>query len=144
MSERTEMIAWGEKHRQMNMVEQLRAGEPGELFFDWFCKESSLKRKGETLAKKARRLVWSPKVDPMNSYVLFKNNCPMSGGLYDDFRICEIETQDVLWCVIPRDPAHDGQAVAYRVKGNSGDLKPEVVGAWADVERFFMNDGGAS
>jgi hypothetical protein len=36
------------------------------------------------------------KVDLETSYVWFKNNCPLNGSLYDDFRIADIETNNNL------------------------------------------------
>jgi hypothetical protein len=36
------------------------------------------------------------KVDLETSYVWFKNNCPLNGPLYDDFRIADIETNNTL------------------------------------------------
>src|SRR3989339_672703 len=36
------------------------------------------------------------KVDLETCYVWFKNNCPLNGPLYDDFRIADIETNNNL------------------------------------------------
>jgi hypothetical protein len=39
------------------------------------------------------------KVDLETSYVWFKNNCPLNGPLYDDFRIADIENNNNLFVV---------------------------------------------
>jgi hypothetical protein len=39
------------------------------------------------------------KVDLETSYVWFKNNCPLNGPLYDDFRIADMETNNNLFVV---------------------------------------------
>ena len=80
------------------------------VFFDWFCKDSSLERKARALFPKVQRfLKHHPEIDIVNTYVFFKNNCPMNGPLYDDFRICDRETGDVLYTVIPK-CSHSGKA----------------------------------
>lgn len=66
-------------------------------WYDWFCRDSSLRNKTIKMGKIIRKIKDGGKVDLDNTYVFFKNNCPLSGPLYDDFRICEIETGDVLF-----------------------------------------------
>ena len=51
----------------------------------------------------------NPDLDPEKHYVFFKNNCPMVGPTYDDFRICDLETGDVVFTVIPT-CSHSGTA----------------------------------
>ena len=46
------------------------------LWYDWFCKDTSLKRKGEALLKKLKLIASSNKFDNDKCYVFFKNNCP--------------------------------------------------------------------
>jgi hypothetical protein len=87
-------------------------------FYDWFCKDSSLENKAMRLFKKVIKFVkHNPSIDLDKHYVFFKNNCPMRGPLYDDFRICDIESGNVVWCVTPKS-GHTGKAEAYwREKG---------------------------
>ena len=72
------------------------------FWYDWFCKDSSLANKGYTLLQKLNQIADSKKIDADKTYVWFKNNCPCDGSLYDDFRISDIESGDVIYCVIPK------------------------------------------
>lgn len=100
-------------------------------WYDWFCKDSALKSKTVTLTRKLRQLVLSPKVDIYKNYVFFKNNCGWT--LYDDFRICDLDTGDVLYTVTPKDS--DGKATVW---GKDNDFAaPLVDGYWVDVKDFF-------
>ena len=83
-------------------------------FFDWFCKTESLKNKAKSLFSKVKSVARSDKFDPTKTYVFFKNNCPCSGKLYDDFRICDIETGKVLYTVTPKN-GHNGEAEIWGV-----------------------------
>lgn len=84
-------------------------------FYDWFCKDTSLKSKGTSLMKKTSTFVKKMGIDTTTHYVFFKNNCPMNGPLYDDFRICDIETGDVMWNVTPKS-GHSLEAEVYSSK----------------------------
>ena len=91
-------------------------------FYDWFCKDSSLERKSRSLFAKVKKfLKANPQIDTEKVYVFFKNNCPMNGPLYDDFRICDDES--VIYTVIPK-CGHSGKAEIWG-KGNDfkGPLK---------------------
>lgn len=110
-----------------------------DLWYDWFCRETSLKRKGEALLKKLKAIASSNKFDNDKCYVFFKNNCPCYGSLYDDFRICDKETGDVLYCVVPKSgfKRDEGRAQVY---GVDNDFKePLVEGTWRDVKAWFLN-----
>lgn len=110
-----------------------------DLWYDWFCRETSLKRKGEALLKKLKVIASSNKFDNDKCYVFFKNNCPCYGNLYDDFRICDKETGDVLYCVVPKSgfKRDEGRAQVY---GVDNDFKePLVEGTWRDVKAWFLN-----
>ena len=70
---------------------QINAG-----WFDWFCKDTSLANKTKKMGNIIKQIKAGGKVDLETSYVWFKNNCPLSGPLYDDFRIADIETNNNL------------------------------------------------
>ena len=72
-------------------------------FFDWFCDEMSLSRRANRLLKVLRTVTKANKSKfvPEKCYVFFKNNCPLIGRPYDDFRICDKETGNVLINVCP-------------------------------------------
>ena len=65
-------------------------------FYDWFCRNTSLERKAKSLIPKVKKFIDKMKIDLDKTYVFFKNNCPGNGSLYDDFRICDRESGDVI------------------------------------------------
>ena len=70
---------------------QIEAG-----WYDWFCKDTSLASKTRKMGNIIKQIKLGGKVDLETSYVWFKNNCPLNGPLYDDFRIADIETNNTL------------------------------------------------
>lgn len=99
--------------KQMNLKEQMAAFKRGDFvsystkvqceagWYDWFCRDDSLQPKTYKLYPKVEQIMGSTRFDNEKVYVFFKNNCPMDGSLYDDFRICDLETGDVLFTVSP-------------------------------------------
>jgi len=69
---------------------QIEAG-----WWDWFCRDTSLPAKTRRMGKIIAQIKSGGKVDVENFYIWFKNNCPMSGPLYDDFRIANISDGEV-------------------------------------------------
>ena len=105
---------------KVNLAAQLNAFASGRIidsegsendcfnFYDWFCKDSSLERKANTLFPKVKKFIAAnPDIDILSTYVFFKNNCPMNGPLYDDFRICNDD--EVIYTIIPK-CGHSGKA----------------------------------
>ena len=120
--------------KKVSLAEQLNAFASGRIidsegdqndcfnFYDWFCKDSALERKANILFPKVKKFIESTQVDILDTYVFFKNNCPGSGPLYDDFRICD--ENGVLFTVIPK-CGHSGKAEiwGYDDSGVFGCLK---------------------
>ena len=114
-------------------------------WFDWFCNDSSLANKTKKLAVKLQQIVTlnsqspNPKFDPAKCSVMFKNNCPMNGSLYDDFRICDIETGDVLFTITPK-CGHKSSNGKANLWGHTNKFAEALVnGTWSDVKNYFKN-----
>ena len=73
---------------------QIEAG-----WYDWFCRDESLANKTKRMGNIVKQLKDSGKVNLETMYVWFKNNCPLAGPLYDDFRIADIESGDTLFTI---------------------------------------------
>lgn len=106
-------------------------------WYDWFCKESLLANKTIKLTMKLRQILKSKKINQNTMCVFFKNNCPMVGSLYDDFRICDIKSGEVIYTVTPSSGhmSKKGQASVWGIENYFE--KPLVEGTWADVKAFF-------
>ena len=79
---------------EYNVETQCNAG-----WYDWFCKDTSLRNKTIKMGKVVKKIKDGGKINLDKTYVFFKNNCPLNGPLFDDFRICDIETGDVLFTI---------------------------------------------
>ena len=126
------------ENKQKNLYKQLQDGYSETMWYDWFCNDSSLKAKGETLLKKVHKITFSKKFDMTNTYVFFKNCCPMNGSTYDQFKVCDLETKNVLYCVTPRS-GHTSMHGQAEVWGHENEFKEALyVGDWKGLVAFFM------
>lgn len=100
MRERISINSWIDKFEKgdfdsKDVKTQIQAG-----WYDWFCKDTSLAAKTKRMGRFVKTLKGSKgKVDLDNWYVWFKNNCPLNGPLYDDFRFANLETGDVQFTI---------------------------------------------
>lgn len=107
-----------------------------DQFWDWFCTDQSLPRRAEALQKKLAQIQHSPKFS-RELRVSFKNNQPACmNTTYDDFRLVDPVSGDVVFCVVPHEP----RSRKAEVWGRDADGKFDqlVEGSWRDVVRFFM------
>lgn len=70
-------------------------------FFDWFCRERGLMSRMLKLKGRIAYLVKMGVIDGDKNYVILKNNCPLDGELYDDFRVIDIETDEMVCGLAP-------------------------------------------
>ena len=129
--------------KELTITETLKQWKSGELdikalWYDWFCKETSLENKGKTLLQRLNAISGSAKFDNDKTYVFFKNNCPCDGSLFDDFRICDIKTGDVIYCVVPKSGYNSnyGKAEVWGKENKFDD--PIIEGTWQEVKDWFL------
>ena len=122
---------------ETTIYDTLQNGYNKDLWYDWFCKDTQLETRGQALFNKLKQIAFSNKFDITKTYVLFKNNAPLSGGTYDDFRICDMETGDVLFTIIPK--YTNGKAEVWDVKQNIKNNNTEFISAdnWKGVLKYF-------
>lgn len=89
---------------------QIEAG-----WYDWFCRDTSLRNKTKKMGNIIKQIKNGGKVNLDESYVWFKNNCPMSGPLYDDFRIVNIHDGATQLVVQLDSPWEDDKYAVYSV-----------------------------
>jgi len=97
------------------------------------------------LGNKALQLFGSKKINADKHYIWFKNNCPCEGPLYDDFRIADIESGDVQFCICNIKKGCYGKDFSgwevwdYSVpnEGSFITREPVIQGTWRDVKKYF-------
>ena len=106
-------------------------------WYDWFCKDASLVVRLKKMVPMIKRVMKSSKINPDKTYIFFKNNCPLMGKTYDDFRICDIFTGDVLFCITPSN-GHSTTMGQSSVWGKENEFKSALVeGSVQDIYNFF-------
>ena len=137
---------------QMQCIANGKSIDHCHNFYDWFCRDSSLPLKAKMLWSKVRRFLKVVPIDLDATYVFFKNNCPCEGSLYDDFRICDLATGDVIFTATPK-CGHSGKAELWSAINDFDDafveaddwkqllqhLKPLSAMLAKDVEKRFAH-----
>lgn len=108
------------------------------VWYDWFCTNKALVRRGKSLVSKLKSIQHSKRFDPLTTYTFFKNNCPLHGELYDDFRICDIATGDVVFTVVPKS-GHTGKHSLGEIWGRNedGSFGEQFTGTWLEIKNWF-------
>jgi len=107
---------------------------------DWFCEDTELKQKLDAMFPLLKQIVYSQKINIDTMYVFFKNNCPGTGDLYDDFRISEISNDDVVYTITPSCGHERTKGQASIWGRENGFEKPIITGTWEDVSNYFAPD----
>ena len=106
-------------------------------WYDWFCNDKELKTKTVKLTNLLKQIMTSKKIDLDNMYIFFKNNCSGNGDLYDDFRICDIKTGNIVYTIIPAS-GHNSEKGKASVWGPENAFEYALAGGtWSDILKFF-------
>lgn len=103
------------KYLDKDVAIQINAG-----WYDWFCSDTSLMNKTKKMGNIIKQLKEDGKVNLDETYVWFKNNCPLSGPLFDDFRIASLLSDEVLYTVQINSP---WEKDTYTVYGSINEFK---------------------
>ena len=109
-----------ESFTQNDFDTQCKAG-----WYDWFCNTSSLRNKTYKMGRIVKQVKDGGKVDLDNWYVWFKNNCPMVGPLYDDFRFADRKSGDVQFTITIDDKRAKSK---YEVWGRKNGFSGPIIG----------------
>jgi hypothetical protein len=116
------------------------------FFWDWFCQQKALKIKSKLLMTKAEKVMSKLGLDPEKYYVTFKNNCPVSGKLYDSFQICTYDEAGdvVIWCAPSLGYKQDegkAQLVDMRVRKEEGEGDGTITAwSWKELTHKLTTD----
>ena len=119
---------WKERFNNGEFDDKSRKVQILAGWYDWFCKDTSLAGKTKRMGGIIKKLEDSEKI-----YVWFKNNCPIFGPLYDDFRLADIETGDTLYTIKIGDTRDDFKYVIWGIDNDfeepllSTDERKEVI-----------------
>jgi len=111
-------------------------------FYDWFCRDESLKNRMLSLKGKVSFLVKSGLIDGNTHYVWFKNNCPAYGDLYDDIRISRIEDDGYICGLAPKlgyDDSHLKGKCSFWSFSASGDLVEKIFSNYREFKTAVRN-----
>jgi hypothetical protein len=137
MEKRINLLQWirnfnSGKYNNPDVKCQIKAG-----WYDWFCNDSRLVKGTINMGKKLQQIVLSNKINPETSYVFFKNNCPCVGKTYDDFRICDIKTGDVIFTISPKSGMKIENGKGH-VWGKENDFEEALfTGTWKEIKNWF-------
>lgn len=98
-------------YESMDIQTQSEAG-----WYDWFCRDTSLRNKTKRMGNIIKQIKDGGRVDLDKTYVWFKNNCPMSGPLYDDFRIANINSNEIQLVIQIDSPWENEKYAVYSVE----------------------------
>jgi len=110
-------------------------------FYDWFCKDTSLERRMNSMVPKIKFLVKEGILNADTCYIWFKNSCPCQGSLYDDFRISKLdEDKTYLGGFCPRTGHNVEDKCSVWYYDTEGEFKTINFKDWNTFKKEIKND----
>jgi len=120
------------KYDDNNKKTMIEAG-----WYEWVCRDTSLKNKLDKIFPKIKQIANSPKIDIEKMYVLLFNSRSKVGLSLDHIKFCEISTGDIIYAVLFSFPQRKNKRQT-ELWGRENNLdKPLVKGTWRDIRAFF-------
>ena len=114
---------WQERYKSGEFRSKARSVQCEAGWYDWFCKDEALAGRLKKLAPVIMGITEPFILD--NYYLWLKNNCPLSGPLYDDVRFEPLEGErDGKYFLVALDSSHESKKWAL-VTERFGFDKPE-------------------
>lgn len=135
MEKEISLKEWCSRYINGDFMAEDRATQISAGWYDWFCEDDTLERRLRAMAPLVLAIKSSPRFNQNKVFVFFKNCCPaIKHPLYDQFKICDMKTGDVMFCVSfnafgSGNTAVDGPANKFK--------EPLFAGSNAQVEEWF-------
>jgi len=88
---------WIENFNNGEFNEKDKATQCYAGWYDWFCRDTSLRNKTYYMSNIIRKIKDSPKIGLDTQCILFRNHCPISHPLYDSFKISNITSGEIVY-----------------------------------------------
>ena len=107
---------------------------------DWFCGDGALAGRLKRIAKVVTGITEPFILD--NYYVWFKNNCPVSGPLYDDVRFEPLSSErDGKYFIVTKDSPHEKAKWVLHTERHGFDSPEYECGNVRDMIKYINNLG---
>ena len=110
-------------------------------FYDWFCKDSVLEKRMLRMIPKIKFLVKEKIINPETTSIMFKNNCPCNGSLYDDMRFCDLENNYLGGiCPTTGHKAENLTSIWYCIADVNSNFNMEEFSDWSTFKKLVKSD----
>lgn len=115
-----------------------------DIWYDWFCKSSSLLRRTKKFIRPLKELVKAVPEAGDFTHVRAKNNCPISGPTYDALRLFDLDDNFIVWMCF--DDVRDDHRFVVENKGGDvhfeTDDRDEAIAKVIEVTRDYLTAKG--
>lgn len=131
---------WQERFRAGDFSSKDRAVQCEAGWYDWFCQDDALAGRLQKLSKVVMGVTDPYILD--HYYVWFKNNCPLSGPLYDDVRFAPLrDGRNGGYFVVALDSPHEAKKWTLYTERCGYDFPEFCCGKAQEMTRYINSIG---